>query len=237
MLFVRLTLVIATCAIFAAGCTTPPKQIDTSPTAELSFDGLYPVTNTRSGVKVWSRRDFDLSGYTKILPLDVGVEYRPVRKTGTSIAMRSSDSVYPISENVKKQIEETFRAAFLEELGKTRGFELVTQPGPDVLVVRGYLLDVISKVPPDPVGGRSDVFLSSVGEATLVIELVDAQSEATLLRAAQRKNAETQSMTGLVWTSTVTGMVEVRRLAKDWARLLRIRLEELKETQGIGSAG
>ncbi len=57
---------------------------------------------------------------------------------------------------------------------------------PDVLLIRGALLDVVSYVPPDNISGRGSVFLSSVGEATLVIELRDSITNAILARAIDR---------------------------------------------------
>ena len=52
-----------------------------------------------------------------------------------------------------------------------------------VLLVMGGLLDVVSFVPPDPVGGWSEVYLSRVGEATLVLEIRDSITQTTLATA------------------------------------------------------
>ena len=46
--------------------------------------------------------------------------------------------------------------------------------GPNTMILRGAALDIISRVPPDTVG-RSDIYLSTMGEATLVLELLDAE--------------------------------------------------------------
>lgn len=227
---------LALCAIaLLAGCASGPREIDTSESAELSFDGLYPVTNTPRSSKVWAKADFDLSGYTKIMLHGVGIEYRPVRRMSTTSAMRTGNDAFAISDKTKAQVSEIFKTAFMNELANVKGFEVVTEPGPDVLLVRGYLLDVISRVPPEPVGSRSEVFLSSVGEATLAIELIDSESDTTLLRAVQRRAAEPVS--GAIWSSPVTNMAEVRRLAESWARRVRDKLEGLAETYTIGTAG
>jgi hypothetical protein len=223
-------------AVLIAGCASGPREIDTSESAELSFDGLYPVTNTPRNSRVWAREDFSLAGYTKIMLQGVGIEYRPVKRTSSSMAMRSSATdAFPISDKSKAQVNEIFKVAFTSELANVKGLELVTEPGPDVLLVRGYLLDVISRVPPDPVGTRSAVFLSSVGEATLAIELIDSESDTTLLRAVQRRAAETLS--GAMWSSPVTNMAEVKRLADSWALRVREKLEALAETYSIGKPG
>ena len=84
--------------------------------------------------------------------------------------------------------EEEIRGAFLEEFQSSTVFEVVEEPGPDVLGIHVGLLDVVSRVPPETVG-RSRVFLDSVGEATLVLELRDSVSHTVLVRAVDRRAA------------------------------------------------
>ena len=237
---VKTVLLLGAIAILSACATaTGPGEIDTSEGAELSFDGLYPVTNTSRFTKIWAREGFDLSGYPKILLQGGGIEYRPVKNVSRLTAVRSTASEFPISEKTKAQVRDIFTQAFTEELANVQGFEVVTEPGPDVLIVRGYLLDVVSNVPPEPMG-TSEIYLSSVGEATLVIELVDAGSEATLLRAIQRGVASRNRSGNLdvmtaIWSSPATNMAEVRRLANSWARRVRSGLEELADNFKTGA--
>jgi hypothetical protein len=189
-------------AIAIAGCATPAPTVDTSAEAEMTFDGLYPVKNSRAD-QAWARPDVDLTQFSKIMLQGVGVEYRPGGESGRSFSARSRGGPYEVTEAQKARFEATMREAFLEELLKSKHFTIVTEPGPDVLLIRGALLDVVSYVPPDPVGARADVYLSKVGEATLVLELRD-------------------------WVFNAT---EVKRLARTWGSLLRDRLDEYGETK------
>jgi hypothetical protein len=59
-------------------------------------------------------------------------------------------------------------------------------PGPDVLLIVGGLHDIVSRVPPDMVG-RGETYLSSVGEATLILEARDSLSGETIYRAIDRR--------------------------------------------------
>jgi hypothetical protein len=112
----------------------------------------------------------------------------------------------------------------MEELGKSNRFNIVNEPGPDTLIVGGGLLDVVSYVPPGPVAGRSRIFLSSVGEATLVLEVRDSQTNRILARAIDWRAAS--SAAGLATEANrVTTMAEVRRLIRFWASRLREALE------------
>jgi hypothetical protein len=211
-------------AITMAGCAAPPPTVDTSAEAEMTFDGLFPVKDSRAD-QAWARPDVDLTQYSKVMLQSIGIEYRPGGESGRTLSSRSSGGPYEVTEEQKDRFEALMRETFLDELGKSEHFTIVTEPGPDVLLVRGGLLDVVSYVPPDPVGVRSDVYLSRVGEATIVIELRDSITEAILARAVDRRAAE--QMTG-AWQASnrVTNATEVRRMARTWARLLRERLDD-----------
>ncbi len=128
-----------------------------------------------------------------------------------------------MTEKQKARFEQTVGEAFREELAKSERFAIVDEAGPDVLLIRGALLDVVSYIPPDNISGRVHVFLSSVGEATLVIEIRDSITNAILARAIDRGAAE--DMGGWSESNRVTNTAEVRRLVRRWGRSLREGLE------------
>ena len=210
-------------AVILVACTTAPPTIQTGPDAELSFDGLHKVDNSQADV-AWARPDFDISGYTKIWLVGAGIEYRQVKDRGRSTMARSQGGPYFIDDKSRAQFEELVGTVFKEEFEKIEKYELVDGPGPDVLMIRGGLLDVTSYVPPDPVGGRSYVYLSSVGEATLVLELRDSETGTILARSVDRRAAETIGGT-FTRSNSVTNSAEARRLIRFWATRLREGLD------------
>ncbi len=210
-----------------AGCETAPPTIQTGPDAELSFDGLHMVDNSQSDV-AWARPDFSLDGYTKIWPVGAGVEYRPTKNKGRTTMDRNRGGPYFIDDKARGQFESLVGEIFKEELQKVEKYELVDGPGPDVLMVRGGLLDVTSYVPQDPIGGRSAVFLSSIGEATLVLELRDSETGTILARSVDRRAAETIGGT-FKRSNSVTNSGEVKRLVRHWATRLREGLDGFHE--------
>jgi hypothetical protein len=212
-----------------AGCTASAPTVDTSAEDEMTFDGLYPVRNSRADV-AWARPNVDLTQYSKIMLEGVGVEYRPGGESGRSYLARTTKSHYEVTEKQKAGFEATMRDAFIEELARSKHFTIVNEPGPDVLLIRGGLLDVVSYVPPEPVGARSDVYLSRVAEATLVLELRDSITEAILARAVDRRAAE--QVAGMTMSNRVQNRTEVRRLAQTWARMLREQLDEFGAPTG-----
>lgn len=214
--------------MLAAGCAGSNPTIDTTNEAEMTFDGLYPVKGGTAD-QAWARPGADISQYSKILLQGVGIEYRPGGESGRLYRTSSRVDHFEISEKQKARLKEILREAFLDELGRSEHFTIVDQAGPDVLLIRGALLDVVSYVPPDPIG-RTEIYLSSVGEATLVLEIRDSVSEAIIARAVDRRAAE-DSM-GLQESNRVHNTAEVRRMAKTWARLLRERLDTYATPQG-----
>ncbi len=209
-------------ALFAAGCATSDPVVDTSANAEVSFDGLYPVKGGTADA-AWARPDVDLSVYSKIKLQGVGIEYRPGGETGRFFRPTDSSDHYALTDEQKRRLEGTLLDIFKEELARSEHFELVDEAGPDVLLIRGGLLDVVSYVPPEPVG-RADVYLSRVGEATIVLEIRDSESEAILARAVDRRAAEDHA-SGFVKSNRTANSAQLRAVLRLWARTLRLRLD------------
>lgn len=120
---------------------------------------------------------------------------------------------------------------FLDELGRSERFGLGASASPDTPLARGTLLDVVSHVPPPPLG-RTDIYLSKLAEATLVLELRDSITDTVMFRAVDRRVAEQAPALGTgFWISSdpVTNATDVRRLVRNWASLLRRRLDTYSE--------
>jgi hypothetical protein len=221
----RYSYLLATVMVIA-GCVTPEATIQTGPDAETTHDGLVRVDNS-AFQRAWVDPTIDLSQYSKIMPGNATFEFRAVRGSGTSMS-RSNATEFPISEADQQRLKDMADEIFTEELRKSERFTMVDAPGPDVLVVRGAMLDIVSNVPPQT-AGRSDIFISRVGEATLVLEIVDSMSGETLARAAERGAAQPAGNRG-VRSSRPANTSEVRRLFRRWAVRLREGLDSFQST-------
>jgi hypothetical protein len=214
-------------AVALAGCSSTPK-FQTGVDAEVTFDGLTRMEGTVMDV-VWARTDIDLTSYRKVMFEGIGVEYRDVGNApysgrgGTSASIRSA-SEFNLHPDTKAAFEEEIAGAFREEMARSEVFEIVEEAGPDVLLIRGGLLDVVSRVPPETTG-RSRIFIDSVGEATLVLEIRSSESNAIYARGVDRRAAGTSAT--MQESNQVTNRAEVRRLGRAWGRLLRDGLDTL----------
>lgn len=201
------------CLLTACAGAAPAIEVSAQ-----SHDGLYPVRNTGS-LRVWARPDIDLTGYDAILPESAGVQYAPVPR---GAAPRS----FPIGEEARARFEVTARDAFAAALATVEGLPVADAPGPSVLVVRGRLIDVTSQVPDGSEPGRT-LFLDDLGRATLVIELIDSESRAVLLRAVDERRARLGG--GLRRSLPARNWGEVERSLAQWAEDLADGLVRVHE--------
>jgi hypothetical protein len=212
-------------------------QIQTGQGAETTFDGLARVDNTIMDA-VWVRPDIDLRGFRKVLFVPVGVSYRDVEPSDPTTALRRSTRSrttelreFRLDEETKALFEAEIGAAFSEEVAASEVYEVVDEAGPDVLQIGVALLDVVSRVPPQA-ATQPRVYIESVGEASLVLEIRGSMSNSVYLRAVDRRAAARQSE--MIESNRVTNASEIRRLGRRWGEIVRKGLETLL-TGGAGT--
>lgn len=206
-------------------CTSAPAKFQTGPDAETTFDGLVRVDNTVLS-KVWARPDTELTEYTKVLPVVTGVQFRPAKKVYASSARRTNQENFPLSDAEKERFEIAVKETFQEEFAKSEKFELTDQPGDDVLLIRVEILDVASNLPPDAPG--QTLYVRTIGEAGLVLEVFDSKGKQILLRAADRR-AFTFPGDQIRMTSRGLTASQVKNGLRGWARVLVKGLDSIKE--------
>ena len=233
----KTAMTLAVVATILAACQSTPT-FQTGEDAEVTHDGLTLVENTTMDV-VWARTDIDLTSFNKVLIEPVGVEFRAIERgpysgragAGTMQASSRNRNEFRLDEDTKARVVEEISKGLRPAFENSDKFDIVTEPDYDVLLIRVALLDIVSRVPPEPMG-PSQIYLDSVGEATLVLELRDSMSNRIFLRAVDRRAASRSS--GMVNANPVTTMAEVRRMARDWGRVAVAGLESLL-SEGISA--
>ena len=222
------TLSLILLSLFVVACTSAPPALQTGPDAERTYDGLVRVNNSRFQ-DAWADPEVDFSEYNKVMPGGARFEFRAVSKTaGRTSLSRGTQSEFWISDANRDKLVDTVSGIFNEELSKAQGWESAEEAGPDVLIIRGALLDIVSFVPPEMIG-RGEVYLSSVGEATLVVEGIDSMSGEVVFRAVDRRSIES-SVDMMTRANSVSTWAEVRRWARRYATRLREGLESVHES-------
>jgi len=211
------------------GSAQTAEDIDAD--SRTTFDGLVQV-KARGFRNVWLKPGVDPSKYTKIILGAAQFHYRDVPDApGTSVTIRRGVTEFPIEENSRKRLEEAVVKAFAAQLSDTDNFTVTDQPGPDTVYIWGGLHDIVSRVPPD-FAGRVDVYLRSVGEATLVVQIEDSMTREVLARVIDRRAAEPAFP---VTSNPVTNMNEVNRLANRWAISFRNGIDRWHESEPIAA--
>ncbi|MDJ0938549.1 MAG: DUF3313 family protein [Woeseiaceae bacterium] len=222
ILFVAAALAVAAC--------TPQPTMQTGPDAEMTYDGLVRIDHSRFS-NAWIDPNIDLSAYNKMILGPADFQFRTVPEGPRSSSIRrGNETEFWISPENRQRLIDEVGAVFREELANLQSFEIVEmdQRGPETLIAVAALHDIVSRVPPQMVG-RGEVFLSSVGEATLIIELRDSLSGAAIYRAVDRRRADTAGGTTMTRSTQVTTWAEVRRWARRWATRLRDGLDSVHE--------
>ena len=211
---------------FVVACASQPA-VQSGPDAETTFDGLVRIDNARFAA-AWVDPDIDLTQYTKIMPGGAEFQFRAVQKTaGRTHSGRSNEREFWISDANRQRLIDTVSGVFEEELQSIQHFTITDEPGPDTLVIVGALHDIVSRVPPDVVG-RGEIWLSSLGEATLVIQLADSLSGEVIYRAVERRSVQRPGGQ-MTLSNSATTWGEVRRWARRWAINLREGLDSIHQ--------
>jgi hypothetical protein len=191
------------------------------PDQELTEEGLYPVSSARVGFAA-IKPGTDLGIYRRLMIPEVLVSYKDDRNNNE------------LGDREIADLRRYFHEELAKELQEKGGYQIVNEPGEDVLFVRTWLMDLLVKAPPEPTSARSRVYVASAGEVTLIMELRDSTTGELLARAADRREVSAPGQ-GLQRSVSVTNVREVRRLFAHWARLLRERLDAAptpEETRG-----
>ncbi len=140
----------------------------------------------------WVRPDADITQYSKLYLWQAVFQFREGGETSAGTTIGTSRGVqgpYAVRDESKTKFEQVVGDSFVKALGQSKIFEIVDEVGPDTLIVRGAVLDIVSDVPPTRTG-VNDVYLSSVGEATFVIELIDSETGVIQARVAERRRIQ-----------------------------------------------
>jgi len=201
-------------------------------TADEKASGNQQVKIKGPFAETWVRPDADISRYTKLYPWKSRFEFREggeARGARTTAGqLKDSGGPYVIKEESKEKFEKIVNESFVKELGRSKIFEVVDEVGPDTLLVRASLLDIISNVPPNYTG-TADVYLSAVGEATFFFELIDAETGEVQATVGERRRIQPPSRMYDVSSApanSATIMNDVKIWATTVARDLRVALEK-----------
>jgi hypothetical protein len=212
-----------------SGCATatPPPTLQTGPDAEVTVDGLVRVDHAVLPL-VYRKPDMDISPYTRFMldPVEVAYQKDPGNRRRSMTG--GAQANFALSPSQMESFRSRFQEAVVESLTEDNGYELTTEPGPDVLRITAALIDLVVSVPTE-MGGRGGTYTRSYGLVTLVMELRDSESGEILARAADRRDPTRNTEMRLAHVSPGLVRRDVDILFRHWADLLRERLDVFRE--------
>ena len=190
------------------------------------------LEKARSSFKeTWVLPGVDFSEYDTIYFWAGQFEYRDVgpAESSSSYRNRTRKREFGISEEDRREFEQIVGDAFRNEIEKGKHFTIADEVGPDTLILRGALLDVVSNVPP-PTTGRTETYLATIGEATLVMEIMDSETGTVLALVSQRKKIQPPGGGQIdrfsMQANRVTVTADIKRWASSAASQLRKELDK-----------
>lgn len=196
--------------------------------------GAEELVETRGALaSTWVHPDVDMDRYDTLYLWEPEFQFREGGETssGTTARMlRGDGGPYAVRPQDREQFRQLVRDTFVAELERSRLFEIADRVGPGTLIVRAGFVDIMSFVPPG-VTRRGNIHLAAVGEATIVFELIDAETGVIQARAAERRLIQPEArMRGVnaAPANSATVWADVERWARDQAQELRRALERAK---------
>jgi hypothetical protein len=211
------TLILSGLALVA--CTTTSNYPDVSP------DGLTRVDSKRADA-VYVRPDASITGYTKVALMEPHISFRRNWQSDQRFMNRVSDADMVKMIEVGKQL---LGQEFIKALQKG-GYEVVTDPGPDVLVVKPAIidLDIFAPDPRNTSGIWVTTYSNGSGRGTLWLELYDSVSMQLLVRAYDTKSNENDGISWRIPRTQASNIQDARFAFQSWASMLVKGLDAAK---------
>ena len=173
----------------------------------------------------WVKPDFDLSDYTRIMLVPTAVQFRDVPERSTDARTRVMMEEFPLTDERKEWLRGLWSEAVRGRFAREESYEFFVGAGSNVLVVQGFLVDVVSRIPPIS-SGSAYTLVRNPWSASVVLELRDATTAEVVARTMDRRNAVGLLEVGMVWYQT-------EDLVERWAEVLSERLDQLSDLGGL----
>lgn len=197
------------------------------PDADVTEEGLHRVEPSIMEA-AWVLPDLDLSKYTRVLLMPTAVQFREVTEMSVYATSKTGGSEFPLNDQRKEWIRTTWREAVDAEFALEESYEVYPGVGEGVLVVQGFLVDMVSHFPPE--SSRSEyTYVQDPWEASVVLELRDATTAQLLARTVDRRYGTGLLDIGEAWMRT-------EDLIERWAAVLTERLDQLAEISSPGGS-
>jgi hypothetical protein len=177
--------------------------------------------------EAWQAQGADFRSYTRVMidPAEVSFRkdwQRDYNKVHFDIESRVTDEhAQKILDEARASLAEAFTRAATDA-----GYQVATAPGPDVLRLKPYVIDLDVHAPDVKVSGARETYAEEAGSGRLVVELRDSASGALIAGGVDRRDIG--EMHFLDRRSAMSNRSDFARAFKRWADLSFDAIEGLK---------
>lgn len=216
----KLLIVLLSLPLLFTGIAHVQSEDDSGP--EVILGTLHKVDNAKVGL-AYVDPNADFSQYTRIILDPLEVDKVTIVQPSRSTANRRNEWV--LTDKDKAALQKSYAEVFVRELEETGDYQIVTEPGADVLRITASLLGIAPSAAKDDNKsrgvGRTRVYSANSGSMAIAFGFSDSQSGEIL---GIVKDTRSGSPTWGV-NNSVTNMSDVRFMFGRWARMIRARLD------------
>ena len=200
------------------GCGSAPVNAPSAAVATVNYEGLATVRSS-AFKRAEVRPDTDFRAYSRL------------RLGAPELAFQTpnrAERQFPLTEEQKSGFRDALAEAFDLEFADFEALDLVDEPGPATLILGIRVEGIVAAVAQDPVArvGRAAAFLEASGDAVIILELRDSQSNEILVRGVDAGTA-TGSALRVSRDELRSSFESAEKLVAKWAAKARAGLENL----------
>jgi len=190
---------------------------------EVTIEGLQLIEDTNLAL-VYAEPGIDFVQYSKIYLDDPYIAFKKNWQRGQNRYDTGRISADDMTK-IKSELSSMFMDVFSTTL-EDGGYELVSEPGEDVLRIKPAIINLDIVAPANNSPGISRTYAESAGEMTLYMELYDSLSGDLIAKALDRK---VDRQTGYFeWQNRVTNRAAASRILQIWANILKEGLDDAR---------
>jgi hypothetical protein len=182
-----------------------------------TWDGLLKIQSKFFDV-AYVAPGADFRAYNKVMvdPAEAAFRKNWQKKYNNSTIGVSNRITDKEAQEALTAIQDGFTDVFSDAYAEA-GFQVVTEPGPDVLRLRTAVFNIDVQAPEQMTGSRSYSYSAETGTAALMLEARDSMSGAILARAVDHREI---GDTGFMMRRTkMSNRVDFEREFRFWAKI------------------
>ena len=216
----KLLVLLMSLPLVFVGIASGQSDKDSGP--DVILGTLHKVDNAKVGI-AYVDPNADFSLYNKILLDPLAVDKVEIVQPSRSAA--NSRKPWVLTDKNKASLQKHYMEVFTRELEETGDYQIVTEPGPDVLRISASLIGIAPAAGKDDNSsrglGRTRVYSAGAGAMAIAFGFSDSASGEIL--GIVKDSRSGSPMWGV--NNSVSNMSDVRFMFGRWARMIRARLD------------